>query len=400
MKFLAHALTVAAADSSVPDGELLARFADTGDAAAFELLVRRYADLVWRVCRGELPGDRHSAEDAFQATFLILARKARSVREPSAAGFLFRVARNAAVRVRKQVGRVADAGAEVPAVAAADSVEVGECAAAVVAEVDRLPDKFRLPVLFCFFENCTHVEAAERLGWAVGTVASRLARAKDRLRDRLSRKGLALPEVLAGATVTGVDVRAAVAMATTPSAVPAGVSELTREVLYAMWNAKVKLIGGGMLAVLLAGGVGLTVLTAGPMPDEPKVKAQPKETATDTELKKLQGVWRVLSMTNDGKDVKGADQMTFEVHRDVAWWIDGKTVTRLILTLGAEKGTLDLTQVSTTANPPLVQLMPGRFTWKDDTLTIRMAPPGQPRPAEAASGKGVSVFALARGAKK
>jgi len=334
MKSLVHALSVAVADSSVPDGELLARFAD-GDGAAFESLVRRHAALVWRVCRGELPGDRHSAEDAFQATFLILARKASSVREPSAAGFLFRVARNAAVRARKRVGRVAEAVAEMPSGPSADAVEVGECSAAVVAEVDRLPDKFRLPVLLCFFEDCTHAEAANRLGWAVGTVASRLARAKDRLRESLSRKGFALPMVLAGATVTGVDVRAAVAMATTPSAVPAGVSELTREVLYAMWNAKAKLVGGGVLAVCLAGGFGLTVLTAGPQPEQPKAKAAPKakapEKPIDAELKKLQGLWRVTKLETDrgvapAKEIEG-----------MRWEIVGKGLWR-VTKLEADRG--------------------------------------------------------------
>ncbi len=528
---LAHALTVAVADSSVPDGELLARFADAGDAAAFELLVRRHADLVWRVCRGELPADRHSAEDAFQATFLVLARKAGAVREPSAAGFLFRVARNAALRVRKRVGKVAEAVADVPANADPDAVEAGECSAAVVAEVEKLPDKFRLPVLLCFFEDCTHAEAAARLGWAVGTVASRLARAKDRLRDRLTRKGFALPAVLAGATLSASAVRAAAMVATTPSAVPAGVSELTQQVLNVMWNAKLKLIGGGVLAVLLAGGLGLMTLTAGPAPDEPKPKEQPKakfpekETPEQAELKKLQGVWRVtrlfgeageappeviapmrweivgdtvfgqdtpeekreqkvqlavdptktpkritmtalagpkdeigktmdgiyelkdnklrmcfveggkarptefkvdkkgdggiidlerisetikslkdlagewrmLSLVQNGKDMKPAG--TMEIYRDVVWADDGDKTEKLALELDAARGFLDLTPMT---GPAAVRGKPirGRFTWKDDKLTLTFGEPGVERPAEANNGKGVTVMVLERGAKK
>jgi len=420
----------------------------------------------------------------------------------------------------------------VPAVAAADSVEVGECAAAVVAEVEKLPDKFRLPVLLCFFEDCTHAEAANRLGWAVGTVASRLARAKDRLRESLSRKGFALPMVLAGATVTGVDVRAAVAMATTPSAVPAGVSELTREVLYAMWNAKAKLVGGGVLAVCLAGGFGLTVLTAGPQPEQPKAKAAPKakapEKPIDAELKKLQGLWRVtkidtergsapakelegmrwrivgdllvaqdspdqkqqgrtrltidpakspkwitttlegvpkgdtlkrmdgiyelkgdtlrictvasgqvrptefkvgkavecglielervpdaiksltdlagewrvLSVTNDGKQLRAEKPFTAaEVHRDVLW-LDSETQSeKFVVRLDAGNGFIDLMPTSGLVGVRGTSL-PGRFTWKDNRLTIAIAEPGQSRPAEATSGKGVIVFVLERKIKK
>jgi RNA polymerase sigma factor (sigma-70 family) len=533
MKSLAHAITVSVADSSVPDGDLLARFADTGDAAAFELLVRRHAELVWRVCRSELPADRHSAEDAFQATFLVLARKAGAVREPSAAGFLFRVARNAALRARKRVGRVAEALADLPVEAHADSVEVGECSAAVVAEVERLPDKFRLPVLLCFFEDCTHAEAADRLGWAVGTVASRLARAKDRLRDRLTRKGFALPAVLTAAAVSGAEVRAAVAVATTPSAVPAGVSELTREVLTSMWNAKAKLVGGGVLATLLVGVFGLTMLTAGQKPGEPRAKEQPKarppEKPDDAELKKLQGVWRVtrietadrgvapakeiagmrweivggtifgqdsldeprrqqatfivdpakspkqIALTavagpkdevgkkmegiyelndntlrlcfaepgkarptefkvvkkgdggmieleripetiksvkdlagewrvttfdNEGKSKLPVEGMTAEFHRDVAWLIAGGTnADRYAVDLNAEKGLIDLTEFRT-GDPGKPRQLLGRFTWKDDKLTLTLGEPGKPRPAEATSGKNVTVIVLERGAKR
>src|SRR5262245_3418362 len=95
----------AGADVAAPDAELLRRFVADRDGPAFELLVRRHAPLVWRVCRGVHPADAHAAEDAFQATFLLLARKAAAVREPSAAGWLFRVARNVAHRARTVAAR-------------------------------------------------------------------------------------------------------------------------------------------------------------------------------------------------------------------------------------------------------------------------------------------------------
>src|SRR5438067_12561232 len=90
----------AGADVAAPDAELLRRFVAERDGPAFELLVRRHAGLVWKVCRAVHPADAHAAEDAFQAAFLALARKAGSIREPSAAGWLFRVARHAAHRAR------------------------------------------------------------------------------------------------------------------------------------------------------------------------------------------------------------------------------------------------------------------------------------------------------------
>jgi len=321
---LIHALTLSVADSSVPDGELLARFSRTGDGAAFELLVRRHADMVWRVCRSELPRDRHSAEDAFQTAFLVLARKAGSVRGGTVAGYLFRVARNASLRVRKRIGRVAEATFEI----GVEPTEPDRSTAAVVEEVERLPDKFRLPVLLCYFEDCTHAEAASRLGWAVGTVASRLARAKDRLRIRLTHRGLALPAILAGVGVPTMAVRAAAAMATTPSAVPMGISELSREVMMAMANTNAKwLTGAALAALLMTGGLGMMVLTAGPAPDEPKPAVKPgakqPDKTDDAELKKLQGVWQVTKIENNLGVTTGKRTETMR------WEIVGSTVTAI-----------------------------------------------------------------------
>jgi DNA-directed RNA polymerase specialized sigma24 family protein len=94
----------------VPDRELLRRFAHERDAAAFELLVRRHADAVWTACRGVLRCEA-DAEDAFQATFVVLARRAGTVRGPSAGAWLYRVARNAALKLRERAARVATAPA-------------------------------------------------------------------------------------------------------------------------------------------------------------------------------------------------------------------------------------------------------------------------------------------------
>ncbi len=401
---LAYLLTLATDDTSVPDAELLARFAGNGDATAFELLVRRHADLVWRVCRCELPHDAHSAEDAFQTTFLVLARKAGSVRGSTVAGYLFRVARNAAIRVRKRVGNVAETTVEM----GVESVEPNECSVAVIEEVERLPDKFRLPVLLCFFEDCTHVEAANRLGWAVGTVASRLARAKDRLRIRLTHRGVALPTILAGVSVPTATVRAAVMMTTTPSAVPTLLTELSREVSIVMANAKAKWIGGGILAALiLTSGVGMMALTASPGPEEPKPTAKDKpaakapapETPEAAELKKLQGVWKVTRLET-GRGVapaKEIEPMRWEFVGDTVITIDGPEENqrqKMQVLLDLAKSPKQMTLTATGLKPEVAHVgnkTEGIYELKGDTLRFCSSAPGTPFPTEFKVEKGARM---------
>ena len=193
---LFRALSVAIRADPAPDAELLRRFVEANDRNAFELVVRRHAELVWNVCQAELRGDLHAAEDAFQATFLALARTAGRLRDKSAAGWLFQVARNAAARVRARAARQASQLLPDTLAAVSESVEEQasqrEIAPLVAEEVSRLAAKFRDPVVLCFFEGHTQAEAAVRLGWPVGTVASRLARAKNLLRKRLARRGVVL----------------------------------------------------------------------------------------------------------------------------------------------------------------------------------------------------------------
>src|SRR5262249_43372318 len=184
------------------DAELIARFAAERDAGAFELLVWRYAGLVLRTCRGVLR-DHHAAEDAAQAAFLALARQAGSVRE-SLAGWLFRVARRGAARAAPQQGE-GPAVAHTPLPPRPAPTHGGAHPAPELDRVlheglARLPEKYRDPVLLCFFDGLTHTEAAHRLGWPVGTVAGRVARAKDLLARGLTRRGVA-PAALAAATV-------------------------------------------------------------------------------------------------------------------------------------------------------------------------------------------------------
>src|SRR5438045_5607028 len=131
------------------DARLLARYVATGDEAAFELLVWRHGGLVFGVCRRVL-GDSHAAEDAFQATFLALARKARAVRRGEAlAGWLHRVARRVASRARAATARrfVFERRAAVAVAAPSDDSAIGDVRAGVDEEVDRLPDRLRRAVV-------------------------------------------------------------------------------------------------------------------------------------------------------------------------------------------------------------------------------------------------------------
>lgn len=165
--------------SNAPDAELLSRFADARDAAAFEELLERYAPMVWGVCRRVAPTEA-DAEDAFQATFLALVRQAGRLhgRQPLG-GWLhtiaLRVSRKAAARSRKQTTRPILPEPATPG-DIADEVGSRELFRMVDEEIERLPALLRLPLLMCCLQGRTRDEAAESLGCSVTAVKGRLAR--------------------------------------------------------------------------------------------------------------------------------------------------------------------------------------------------------------------------------
>jgi RNA polymerase sigma factor (sigma-70 family) len=177
------------------DKQLLQRFVGGRDETAFEMILRRHGPMVWGVCRRML---RHpqDAEDAFQATFLVLVRRAASLRDPSRLScWLYGVASRVAAKARSQAARrhVTEPLIEDhPAPDSEDSLLSREISAVLDEEVARLPDKFRLPFVLCYLLGCTNEEAARQLGCPKGTVLSRLATARERLRGRLMRRGLAV----------------------------------------------------------------------------------------------------------------------------------------------------------------------------------------------------------------
>src|SRR5690348_6105855 len=159
------------------DGECLRRYARDRDEAAFAEVVRRNGPLVLRACRSVLP-DPASADDAFQATFLALARHARRLtRSPSVAGWLYRVAVRSAGAVRRAAAR--RRRREQIAFEAAnrtDEVSWAEVCAAIDGEIARLPDRYRDAVLLCYVQGLTYSEAAGRLGCPLGALRGRLER--------------------------------------------------------------------------------------------------------------------------------------------------------------------------------------------------------------------------------
>jgi len=267
--------------AGLSDGHLLARFADRHDETAFATLVERHGPMVMGVCRRVLR-DRHEAEDAFQASFLVLARKAGSIRVDDSAGrWLYTVARRIALRAAAESSRrglvdlVDRAGA-----VADDELEGREIRAALDEELGRLPESYRAPVVLCHLEGLSHEEAARRLRWPVGTVKGRLVRARGLLRTRLARRGIgapaggallasARPEAVSAATAEAT-VKAALGFAAiraaSTGAFPAAAS-LAKGVLDQMFLSKIRWVATAFLTLGI--GAGLTAARADRDGDEP-----------------------------------------------------------------------------------------------------------------------------------
>jgi RNA polymerase sigma factor (sigma-70 family) len=284
----------AGALGGLSDGELLGRFVARRDEDAFAALVARHGPMVLAVGRALL-GDEADAEDAFQATFLVLARRAGSIGRPDLLGhWLYGVARHAARKTRARAAR--RRRREVREVAMEGACEAGrhergplvrELVEALHEEIGRLPDSYRAPVVLCDLQGLTRDEAARRLGWPVGTVNGRLSRARDRLRDRLTRRGFSLPAglvVLTLASGAKAAVPPALATATIRAAihfaagralaagvVSAPVAAVTKGVLQAM--SSTKLAGVALTLALLALGTTHALSGGQAAPGEPQRRA-------------------------------------------------------------------------------------------------------------------------------
>ena len=336
------------------DGQLLERFATrVGDAAeqAFATLVERHGPMVLRVCRGVLI-DPNDVEDAFQATFLVLVQKARSLWVSDSLGpWLHQVAlrtascaRSAAAR-RQRLERLAAVS-----VRASHPENQDELGHVLHEEINRLPERFRMSVILCDLEGRTHEQAARHLGWPVGTVKSRLTRARERLRDRLTRRGLspsagvipllrpgAMENLLPGALVQAT-ASAAVRFGACRTLLGGSAAILAQGVLTAMsmtrwWKAASLLLVAGATvsgAGLLAG-KGTTAVaarpqdvgkaaTTGPGSNLPAVEAKPgrfeaavighgtlEPTRRSNVLSQVEGRVAIKTILPEGTEVKKGD---------------------------------------------------------------------------------------------
>ncbi len=293
--------------SGLTDRQLLEEFASPGDPfaeLAFAAIVHRHGPMVLRVCRSILK-DHHDSEDAFQATFLILARKANTLwvqdsLGPWLNGVACRVAgtaRKAAIRRRAHEHRAASLATT------AESYETPQDIGGIVhEEIARLPERYRAPVVLCDLEEYTYEDAARTLGWPIGTIKSRLARGRQRLRSRLLRRGIAPSGVLLASAVTPksqaavpsalIDATAHLAARlgagrATAMVTPTTVRVLMEGVLKKMFLSKLKtataflLVGCGILSSATLW-IGPATKAAGPFGDPIQQVAQ-RSTGVETE---------------------------------------------------------------------------------------------------------------------
>lgn len=271
-------------ETALPEGELLQAFVDRRDEEAFAALVERHGPMVFGVCQGVLR-NRHDAEDAFQATFLVLANKARSIRRHASLGswlhgVAVRVARKAfAASARRQA---IAAKAEAPKIAAhapGDDLSWREVHGILHEELAELREPFREPLVLCYLEGLTQDEAAGRLGWTATTVKGRLQRGRDLLRARLERRGLGLVAALGTTMLAGQALAAPVPKALAIATVRAAASgagtaahttavALARAIVMTTGPTRIRMVVALLLLLVTLAG-GMLLLPLSPPGDDP-----------------------------------------------------------------------------------------------------------------------------------
>jgi RNA polymerase sigma factor (sigma-70 family) len=295
--------------AGLTDGELLGRFIARRDEAAFEALVRRHGPMVLGVCRRVLENDA-DAEDAFQATFLVLVRKAQSVVPRALVGnWLYGVAHSTALKAKAMNRKRRAKEREAAAMPRPETPNEAwpQLRAVLDEELRRLPDKYRVPIVLCDLEGKPVKEAARQLGWPQGTVASRLSRGRARLAQRLARRGLAvsggalaawLARGAASACVPGPVMMATLKAASFVAAgqgaaagvVSAKVAALADGVIRAMFVSQLKTATAVLLAVatvgLCVGGLAYHTRAGRPEAPQPQPAQAPKGEGKPADVRK------------------------------------------------------------------------------------------------------------------
>ena len=375
------------------DGALLERFVSGDDEASFALLVQRYGALVLSVCRRVL-GHEQDAEDAFQATFLVLVRKARSIRKQQAVGswlhsVAYRIARKAKARRTRQP--VAHDDVDMPAPDAAPAWLNRELGAVLDEEVDRLPATYRQTFVLCYLEGKTNEQAAQQLGCPLGTVLSRLSRARERLRARLTARGLGLPAAEA-ATVLGERAPAAVvpdALATATRkraravadgqrmvALPGNAGAWAEAYLRRMFWGKLARIAFILVVLMLLSGGAFLLLG--------------REPPSDREL--LQGTWDARRIEFDGQVRDGVGmQLVFTADKATLHTPFGPITADYKLDPDRTPKTIDMQRDPQT-------IWPGIYEISGNKVRICLNQAGRERPTDFVTqpGSGLFVYMLER----
>jgi RNA polymerase sigma factor (sigma-70 family) len=368
------------------DEQLLDSFLQHKDKAALAVLVRRHGPMVWGVC-SRLLRSHQDAEDAFQASFLILVQKAATLPDREVVGnWLYGVAHQTAVRMRALAARRGGRERQVaimPEPTSAEQDVWNDLKPILDEELARLPQKYRVLIVLCQLEGKTLKEVARQLAIPQGTVASRLATARAMLAKRLSRRGVVVSGVLLGAVVSSHAASACVPKAVVSAtiktatlvavgqgvegAVSPTVAALVTGVTKAMFMSKIKsvlavalvvglaLSGGGVGVRLLGGPATEAQLPGGGGPGDPRVSGSKKEVARPApanqgekrksptagakkDLDKLQGTWLVVTTEEGGNEIEAELKETFVVKGGkMTYCRDGKVQVTMKITLAPGK---------------------------------------------------------------
>jgi RNA polymerase sigma factor (sigma-70 family) len=379
--------------SVLTDLALLERFLAERDESAFAVLVGRHGPMVWATCRRAL-GDTPDAEDAFQAVFLVLLRKASSISRRELLGpWLHTVAVRTAGKVRARAARrqlhervVTPMPEPTPTL----PEDARDWQPLLDEELQRLPEKYRRALILCDLQAQGRSTAAQALGVAEGTLSSRLARGRELLRRRLVRRGFTLTALALGAVLTSgasAAVPAPVVLATTRAAVTASpsaaVAALTEGVLHTMFVAKVK---GLALVVLLAAGLlgSLSLVWALAASGGAAGKGR-----SDREL--LQGSWKILDVEMAGKKAEGEEADQIKQRKLI---VKGNQMTIKFacdFTLNEKKTPREIDLEVKEGGPPEIGTWRGIYELKGDDLKLCLSLPGGERPKAFATEAGVLV---------
>lgn len=412
------------------DTELLTSFIEQLDVGAFETIVRRHGPMVLGTCRRVLR-HRQDAEDAFQATFLVLARKASSITPRAAiANWLYGVARKAALKARERITRrrtreVADNGMTEVAIRERDGPDE-ELRGLLDLELTRLPDRYRSAIILCDLEGLTRKEAARQLGCPEGSVSSRLARARDLLARRLTRRGVALTSGLGGAIlapepVFGLSsgqiastVKAAMQQTVRHPGIEASISERVRfltegvlrmETISRRKALAVVLIALAMVSVSTYGFVGGTEPPPASKQTEQPSGAAPTAPKANTSI---EGVWalRTAKVNNEENgstaeiEIDDGNAYLVMITKDYLIWKGGIHYERgFTYKIESDKSPGSIDMIVLDEGPNKGKLVHGIYAVKGDELTICEAAIGKERPTQfsvTGQGSGKALYTFER----